>query len=60
MARVFRAIEDDLRGADLALLAKICRGIIDLNNQRILEFLFSDEFFMATFGILECIVPAYE
>jgi len=52
---VFNEAESKKFADRLIFLFYIFKGIIGLNNQRIIEYLLSDPVHIDTFGILECI-----
>ena len=57
MGEIFDKTED-LENTDmLTMLYYIYKGLVMLSHSRLIEIMFGDEYYMQTFGALECNLP---
>ena len=54
MLNIFKEAEQSDKRNEISLLVKIFKGIIGLNDPRIIETMFGDDLFIETFGVFEC------
>ena len=53
---LFKVSREEKNDDTMEYLVRIIKALINLNKCELLEKLLSDEFFLTTFGILECII----